>query len=219
MGSPAESRVSSNTTRVRMFGKEKLNKDVASEKWDQVKIVCTQPFNKHVRYGLSFVTITGPTTSVTTTTTSSSSGEKKGVKLGAFRLKEEEGQSSLSVGSFFAKRKEALSPAAALRSETTLASFTLKKEESGEKRKRSDDGAEEDGRRPFYQLKEASNKKVRIEGQLPKRDSLPGESPVKKEKYFKNDDERKEDRHNIKKEKHESDKKKDRHESDKRKDR
>merc|ERR1719402_1532862 len=88
-----------------------------------------------------------------------------------------------------------------------------------EKSKRSDIGGEEDGRRPFYQLKEASNKKVKIEGQLPKRNSLPGESPVKKdEKYFKKDDDRKKDRHDIKREKHESDKKKDRHERDKKKD-
>lgn len=29
-----------------MFGPEKLNKSVASQKWDRIKIVCTQPFNK-----------------------------------------------------------------------------------------------------------------------------------------------------------------------------
>lgn len=27
------------------------------EKWDRIKIVCTQPFNRHVQYGLSFVTL------------------------------------------------------------------------------------------------------------------------------------------------------------------
>ena len=29
-----------------MFGPDKLNNAVASEKWDRVKIVCTQPFSK-----------------------------------------------------------------------------------------------------------------------------------------------------------------------------
>lgn len=44
--SPVESRNETNRNSVRMFGPEKLNKSVASQKWDRIKIVCTQPFNK-----------------------------------------------------------------------------------------------------------------------------------------------------------------------------
>lgn len=54
---PIESRNASDLHRVRMFGPDKLNKDVASEKWDRIKVVCTQPFNKNLQYGLSFVTV------------------------------------------------------------------------------------------------------------------------------------------------------------------
>ena len=44
--SPADSRNNSNRNSVRIFGADKLSKTTASEKWDRVKIVCTQPFNK-----------------------------------------------------------------------------------------------------------------------------------------------------------------------------
>lgn len=43
---PLESRNGTNRNTVRMFGVEKLSNAVSSEKWDRVKIVCTQPFNK-----------------------------------------------------------------------------------------------------------------------------------------------------------------------------
>ena len=43
---PSESRVSQNPNRVRIFGSDQLSKAVAGQKWDRVKVVCTQPFNK-----------------------------------------------------------------------------------------------------------------------------------------------------------------------------
>lgn len=55
--SPTESRSSSNANRVRFFDKSSLVESIASQKWDLVKILCTQPFNKHVQYGLSFVVV------------------------------------------------------------------------------------------------------------------------------------------------------------------
>ncbi|KAL3276299.1 hypothetical protein HHI36_024197 [Cryptolaemus montrouzieri] len=53
--SAIESRQSTNINRVRMFKKEDLSKPECEEKWDRIKIVCTQPFNRHVKYGLSFI--------------------------------------------------------------------------------------------------------------------------------------------------------------------
>ena len=44
--SPLEARNNTNRNSVRMFGADKLSKTVAGQKWDRVKIVCTQPFNK-----------------------------------------------------------------------------------------------------------------------------------------------------------------------------
>ena len=40
-----------------MFTADKLNGEIAKEKWDTVKIMCTQPFNKNLKYGLSFISI------------------------------------------------------------------------------------------------------------------------------------------------------------------
>lgn len=44
--SPTESRNGTNTNRVRFFGPNQLQKSSAQNKWDRVKIVCTQPYNK-----------------------------------------------------------------------------------------------------------------------------------------------------------------------------
>lgn len=52
-----ESRVSENPNRVRCFGKDALMPDVSEETWEMVKVTCTQGFNKHVQYGLSFIKI------------------------------------------------------------------------------------------------------------------------------------------------------------------
>lgn len=54
---PLEGRSSENKNRVRCFGKNDLMPDVRDEKWDLVKLVCTQPFSKYVQYGLSLVKI------------------------------------------------------------------------------------------------------------------------------------------------------------------
>lgn len=43
---PADSRNGTNRNTVRIFGPDKLSKPAALEKWDRVKIVCAQPFNK-----------------------------------------------------------------------------------------------------------------------------------------------------------------------------
>ncbi|XP_064119934.1 LOW QUALITY PROTEIN: DNA repair protein XRCC1-like [Macrobrachium nipponense] len=98
---PGESRNSSDTNRVRMFGPDKLNKTKHSteQKWDRVKVICTQPFNKTLQFGLSFITVTA---------SSEGSGDStpKVTKLGSFTLKDEEEEDPISVGSIFARRKE-----------------------------------------------------------------------------------------------------------------
>lgn len=98
-----ESKDGTNTKGVRFFKKEQLTQPTADEKWDKVKIVCTQPFNKHVQYGLSFIVLHS----------SSGGGEEcepGGAKaLGRFNLKQEDNENNdVSVGSWFAKRKDPL---------------------------------------------------------------------------------------------------------------
>ena len=43
---PIEAKNGTNLNKVRIFGLDKLNKTVSDEKWDRVKAVCTQPFNR-----------------------------------------------------------------------------------------------------------------------------------------------------------------------------
>ncbi|XP_048772083.2 DNA repair protein XRCC1-like isoform X2 [Ostrea edulis] len=113
---PGESRNGTNRNSVRMFGPEKLSKAVAVQKWDRVKLVCTQPFNKTDSYGLSFITFHSP----------QGSNEQKGdgmKKIGAFTLKPESGD-SISSGSIFEKKKMEPTPltgAAAVRAASKLA--------------------------------------------------------------------------------------------------
>lgn len=52
-----ESRNSTSTNRVKCFAKVALDATVCEQKWDLIKFVCSQTFNKHVQYGLSFVKV------------------------------------------------------------------------------------------------------------------------------------------------------------------
>ncbi|KAL1506397.1 hypothetical protein ABEB36_005768 [Hypothenemus hampei] len=52
---PLESRQSQNVNKVRMFKQEDFIDDRRNDKWDRIKIVCSQPFNRHVQYGLAFI--------------------------------------------------------------------------------------------------------------------------------------------------------------------
>ncbi|XP_061718459.1 DNA repair protein XRCC1 isoform X2 [Cydia pomonella] len=54
--SPMDSRRGTGVERVRSFSAEQLA-PAKAQKWDRVRIVCSQPYNKHCKYGLSFVHI------------------------------------------------------------------------------------------------------------------------------------------------------------------
>ncbi|XP_076066618.1 DNA repair protein XRCC1-like [Oratosquilla oratoria] len=141
--SPQEARNASNLSRVRMFGSEKLNKNVTSQKWDRIKVVCTQPFNKNIQFGLSFITVQGDETG--------KDADTQNIKLGAFTIKPEEDESktSISIGSIFARMKEkgteSSSGAAAIRAAGAAAAAA-----AATKRKADDANAPDIG---FYQLK------------------------------------------------------------------
>lgn len=103
--SPLESRNESHTNRVRMFGPDKLSQSVKDEKWDSVQIVCTQPFNKNITYGLSFIKFHSPSEKITEAP-KTPEAENATAKIGAFKLKsDDEEDSPFSVGSFFGKKK------------------------------------------------------------------------------------------------------------------
>lgn len=186
--SPLESRNEQNQSRVRMFSKDSLNQELMKEKWDRVKIVCSQPFNKHVKYGVSFITLK----SLAKEAKNGSESAKGAIKLGAFVLKDEPNDDvDLSVGNWFSKKKDETrrtSMAEEMKSEKTLASLALassKAEKEGIKGAAVKPG--------FYQLKEQPKPVKKpsnpdpggVSKNLPRRDVLPGESPprpVSKEK-------------------------------------
>jgi len=174
--SPGEARLGDKATRVRMFSSDQFSATSAKEKWDMVKVVATQPFTKHSRYGLAFITVSGKTASGAPPSVPGSLA----VKLGAFKLKEEK-KDEIAVGSLFRRQKEqgaseSSSVAASLRADKTLADMALVRSEKEEtKRKRSE---EEGGG-------EMKPKKIRpVNGDLPRRDCVPGESRADMFKNF-----------------------------------
>lgn len=99
--SPTESRNGTNVNRVRFFGPTQLQKSSAQEKWDRVKIVCSQPYSKNIAYGLAFVKFHSPPDKNDPQTS-----PPKLTKLGQFRVKEESPSSgpNLQPGSLFFSR-------------------------------------------------------------------------------------------------------------------
>ncbi len=198
--SPLESRNGQCQNRVRMFGKGQLSQEVAREKWDRVKVVCTQPFNKRVKYGLSFLALSAEEDRGKAVVVEKQKPKDK-VKLGAFTLKDEDDEDAVAngpkVGSLFCLKKQkedtdSVSVGAELRSKQTLASLALARAENEHRRKAKD---EKRPWRPLDQLKTSRSKGDRmtppssssqkrkreepesIPKKLPRRDIVPGEDP------------------------------------------
>ncbi|GAA6220443.1 DNA repair protein XRCC1 isoform X1 [Lates japonicus] len=111
--SPTESRNGTNMNRVRFFGPSQLQKSTAQEKWDRVKIVCSQPYSKNIAYGLAFVKFHSPPDKNDPPPATS----PKLTKLGQFRVKDESPSSgpSLQPGSLFFSRDNASKSSASLK--------------------------------------------------------------------------------------------------------
>jgi len=131
-----EARVGESTGRVRMFGLDKLSKEVSKEKWDLVKIIATQPFTSQTKYGVSFLVVSGPGVEPPPSLVEAEKGQA-GTALGAFKLKPEP-ESTIAPGSYFARQRAAsgertgpgTSVAATLRADRTLAEMAVNKESS-----------------------------------------------------------------------------------------
>ncbi|XP_067304007.1 DNA repair protein XRCC1 [Pseudorasbora parva] len=101
--SPTESRNGTNTNRVRFFGPTQLVKATAQEKWDCVKIVCSQPYSKSIAYGITFIKLHSPPDGNEVPITT----PPKLTKLGQFRVKDESPSSGSNIqpGSLFFSRE------------------------------------------------------------------------------------------------------------------
>ena len=98
--SPAESKSLSHPNRTKMFS-DSLSKNLAAQKWDLIKVVCSQPFNKRTQFGTSFINIIVYP------------DPNDQPKIGDFGIRTapidgDEDQDPIRIGSFFAKRMDAL---------------------------------------------------------------------------------------------------------------
>lgn len=112
---PIESKNSSNQNRVRCFSGPALDQTALPEKWKLLKIVCTQPFNRHVQYGISFVKVhvvaAAPTASAAAAPAKVKSLlPERMMQFGAFKLREEspDSESDNQLTRFQSWKKESL---------------------------------------------------------------------------------------------------------------
>ncbi|XP_077292431.1 DNA repair protein XRCC1-like isoform X2 [Arctopsyche grandis] len=108
--SPADSRNSVNISSVRTFTHDKLAPTIRDEKWDRIRIVCTQPYNRHVQYGLSFIHFFNSDSASNASTSKAPQTSKQTTMLGRFKLKndsdDEDSALSFKPGELFARLKQ-----------------------------------------------------------------------------------------------------------------
>ncbi|KAF6204848.1 hypothetical protein GE061_019011 [Apolygus lucorum] len=93
-----EAKFSENTNGVKFLKTDDLCEDTRDEKWDRVKIVCSQPYNSVTQFGLSFIVFHANLDS-----------SPSGPDLGKFHLKTNDSEpsvASISAWSLMAKKKE-----------------------------------------------------------------------------------------------------------------
>lgn len=91
-----------NVNKVRFFDTDQLS-SACKESWDRVKIVCTQPYIKQAKFGLSFITFHSRDKPQKEPVQSLSNS----IQLGSFTLRyDEQSDDFSSAGRLFAKRHE-----------------------------------------------------------------------------------------------------------------
>lgn len=116
-----DSKNSTNTNRVRFFTKNVLIEPVCNESYDLIKIVCTQPFNKHVKFGLSFVKLHTP---VDLDSEDNEKPKKECMQLGKFRMREDSDSDS-SSSNLFSKWKKSKDSSVTKQIEPVLKGLSL----------------------------------------------------------------------------------------------
>lgn len=91
--SPQDSTTGNNQNCTRFFNKSDFSTEAAQISWDRLKVVCAQPFNKHVPFGLSFVHVRGEKEETAMRTP----------PIG--KIAEEKEEDEIKIGSFFKKKR------------------------------------------------------------------------------------------------------------------
>uniref|UniRef100_A0A1I8HKJ5 XRCC1_N domain-containing protein n=1 Tax=Macrostomum lignano TaxID=282301 RepID=A0A1I8HKJ5_9PLAT len=81
--SPADAKKGSDLNRVRSFQSDQLHKPACNEKWDKIRVVCSQPFSKSLQYGLSFIKFVSADEAAT-------SGGTVHTKVGDFAIRDDD---------------------------------------------------------------------------------------------------------------------------------
>ncbi|TNN07092.1 DNA repair protein isoform 2 [Schistosoma japonicum] len=92
--SPVDAKNETNLSRVRVFSGDQFIKSVSCQKWDLIKFVCSQPFNKTLQYGISFVFFHTPAIA-------NPAADNKIIKLDSLMDEYESNSSHFKPGSLF----------------------------------------------------------------------------------------------------------------------
>lgn len=138
-----ESRVSENPNRVRCFRKDALMPDVLDEKWELIKVTCTQGFNKHVKFGLSFIKVYTPDATTTSKTSCSPTSVSSSIQPKAVTSPKEKISCDETLGlpknNVFAKFRMRVDSSDSDKEESSSSLFSKWKQEKDSPKKSSND--------------------------------------------------------------------------------
>jgi DNA-repair protein XRCC1 len=102
---PSESRSNTNRNQVKLLKSSDLNKTCLNEKWDRLKIICEQKFNRLNPFGLCFIKLYSPST-LADETNQTEILNKSAVMINQDDDDDETGKEQSKIGSFFAKKQQ-----------------------------------------------------------------------------------------------------------------
>ncbi|CAF3835989.1 unnamed protein product, partial [Rotaria magnacalcarata] len=102
---PNESRSNTNRNHVKLLKSSDLNKTCLDEKWDRLKIVCEQKFDRLNLFGLCFIKLYSPATLSDETNQSESLNKSSIIMKNDDDDDDETGKEQSKIGSFFAKKQ------------------------------------------------------------------------------------------------------------------
>ncbi|CAF1430537.1 unnamed protein product [Rotaria sordida] len=101
---PNESRSNINRNQVKLLKSSDLNSICLNEKWDRLKIICEQKFNRLNQFGLCFIKLYSPS-SLADETNQSELLKKSSIIIDNDNDDDETGKEQRKIGSFFAKKQ------------------------------------------------------------------------------------------------------------------
>uniref|UniRef100_A0A915ARE2 BRCT domain-containing protein n=1 Tax=Parascaris univalens TaxID=6257 RepID=A0A915ARE2_PARUN len=149
---PMESRSEKNGNRVRMFAEMDMIPAISRQKWDLIKVLCSQPFNPNIPYGIAFINIVVEEQHAGTAVES-----KNQLPKIAFKAKHEDFGDKMKAGDMFKQRH-------IYQTNETEDVFSKQKNKDPEHKKRR--SVSDDEERKLKQTKENKLDRKRMENAL-----------------------------------------------------